>query len=132
MSRFVLSKRSLDRLQGVHPDLVAVVKRAIQLTKVDFTVGEGLRTVERQKELLANGKSQLLDSRHLSGHAVDLWAYCDGNVVWSFPLYKIIADAMKMAAKDLNIPIIWGGDWKDFKDGCHFELPKDRYPNVEI
>ncbi len=131
MSTFKLSQRSLERLQGVHPDLVAVVKKAITLTKVDFTVGEGLRSLETQKKYLAEGKSKTLQSRHLYGCAVDLWAYVDGHTIWSFPLYEKIAEAMRGASANLNIPIIWGGSWKSFKDGCHFELPKDKYPDVQ-
>lgn len=95
---FVLSKRSLQRLEGVHPDLVKVVKRAIQLTRVDFTVLEGLRTLERQKQLVAAGASKTMNSRHLTGHAVDLGAYVAGEVRWDWPLYHQIAAAVKRAA----------------------------------
>ena len=86
---FKLGVRSRERLQGVHPDLVRVVELAIQLTPVDFTVLEGLRTLERQKALVAAGSSKTLNSRHLTGHAVDLGAWVDGRLDWSWPLYKI-------------------------------------------
>ena len=122
-----LSARSLNNLSGVHPDLVAVVKRAIQLTDVDFTVIEGLRTMERQRELVKQGSSQTSNSRHLSGHAVDLMAYVPGDN-WNWKHYPRIAAAMKQAAQELSIPIIWGGDWQTFKDGPHFELPRKDYP----
>jgi peptidoglycan L-alanyl-D-glutamate endopeptidase CwlK len=125
---FKLGARSIERLQGVHPDLVRVVHRAIALTPVDFTVLEGLRSPERQKILVASGASQTLNSRHITGHAVDLGAWVDNQVDWSWPLYTKIANAMKAAANELGISIVWGGDWKTFKDGPHFELDRKVYP----
>lgn len=125
---FPLSKRSLERMSGVHPDLVGVVKLAITLTEIDFGVTEGLRTVERQRELVAKGASKTMNSRHLTGHAVDLAAYVGSEVRWDWPLYHKIAEAMKRAAKSLGVPIVWGGDWKSFKDGPHFELDRKAYP----
>lgn len=124
---YKLSNRSLKRLQGVHPDLVLVVKRAIEITKVDFTVLEGLRTLERQKKLVKQGASKTTNSRHLTGHAVDLGAYVDGGVSWHWPLYHKIADAMFFAAGELGIDIEWGGDWSSFPDGPHFQLPRNKY-----
>jgi len=124
---FKLSKRSIDNLQGVHDDLVAVVSRALEISEVDFAVIEGMRTVTRQKELYAAGASQTMNSRHLTGHAVDLAAYVNG-IRWDWPLYEKIAEAMKKAADELEIAIVWGGDWKTFKDGPHFELDRKVYP----
>ena len=124
---YKLGARSLERLQGVHPDLVAVVKLAIQKTEIDFTVLEGLRTKERQVQLVASGASRTMNSRHLTGHAVDLGAMLNGKVEWSWPLYDKIAKAMKDAAEELNIPVEWGGDWK-MKDGPHWQLSRDKYP----
>lgn len=124
---FILGSRSLSRLKGVHPDLVLVVKRAIQLTEVDFSVLEGLRTRTRQLELVRAGASQTMNSRHLTGHAVDLGAYVQGKVRWDWPLYHKIAGAMKRAARELEVPLEWGGDWKSFKDGPHFQLPWKDY-----
>jgi len=126
---FKLSNKSLDKLKGLHPDLQSVVHRAIQITSVDFTVLEGLRTMARQKELYAQGATKTLNSRHLDGHAVDLGAYMGGEIRWDWPLYHKIADAMKQAAKELDVPLTWGGDWKSFPDGPHFELPWDEYPS---
>ena len=126
--RFRLGPTSLARLFGVHPDLVKVVKHAITITPVDFGVTEGLRTLERQKALLAAKATTTLRSRHLTGHAVDLVAYLDGKVRWDWPLYHEIAGAMKTAAKELGIQIEWGGDWQKFPDGPHFQLPWDVYP----
>lgn len=126
---FMLSPRSMSRLAGLHHDLFAVVERAIQITEVDFTVLEGVRTKSRQKELVAAGASQTMNSRHLTGHAVDLGAWVTGAVRWDWPLYHKIADAMKQAAAEKGTPIEWGGDWSNFRDGPHFQLPWDTYPN---
>ena len=125
---FKLGKKSRDRLAGVHPDLIRVVERAIELTEVDFTVLEGVRSKARQAQLVASGASQTLNSRHITGHAVDLGAWVDNQVDWSWPLYHKIAAAMKEAAKELNVAIVWGGDWRTFKDGPHFELDRRKYP----
>lgn len=121
---FKLSQRSIDRLSGVHPDLVSVVKLAIERSEIDFLVTEGLRTKERQRELVTAGASKTMNSRHITGHAVDLAAYVNG-IRWDWPLYEKIAKAMKQAAYELNIKIEWGGDWKSFKDGPHFQLSRD-------
>lgn len=125
---YVLSKKSLDRLTGVHPDLVRVVKRALEITTVDFAVLEGVRSKARQEQLVKAGASQTLNSRHLTGHAVDLGAYVSGSVRWDWPLYHKIADAVKQASAELGVPIEWGGDWQKFKDGPHFQLPRKEYP----
>ena len=125
---YALGERSRQRLAGVHPDLVKVVERAIQITPVDFTVLEGRRTKERQAELLKAGATTTMNSRHLTGHAVDLGALVGGKVRWDWPLYHKIAAAVKQAAKEVGVPIEWGGDWKTFKDGPHYQLPWRAYP----
>jgi len=130
MKSYKLSARSLKNLEGVHRDLQDVVKRAIQNTEVDFCVIEGLRTLEKQKKLVASGASKTLRSRHLTGHAVDLAAYVDGEIRWDWPLYHLIARAMKKAATELAVDIEWGGDWKSFKDGPHFQLSHKSYPAI--
>ena len=122
-----LSKRSNERLIGVHPDLVRVVHRALQLSPIDFGISEGLRTMERQIQLKKAGASKTLNSRHLSGHAVDVVAYIGSEVRWDWPLYEQIAAAFKQAAKELDVPITWGGDWTTLKDGPHFELSWSKY-----
>jgi peptidoglycan L-alanyl-D-glutamate endopeptidase CwlK len=122
---YSLGNKSLQMLEGVHPDLVAVVKLAITLTEQDFSVGEGLRSVERQKTLVAAGKSTTMNSRHITGHAVDLFPY---PVSWDWKYFHPIADAMKQAAQTLNIDLQWGGDWKSFPDGPHFQLSRKAYP----
>lgn len=125
---FKLGLRSKLKLRGVHPDMVKVVERAISLSSIDFTVTEGLRTRERQAQLLAAGASQTMRSRHITGHAVDVAALVAGKVRWDWPLYGAIAAAFKEAARQLGIPIVWGGDWKSLRDGPHFELDRQRYP----
>ena len=124
---FVLGSVSKNNLKGVHPDLVKVVERAISLTTVDFRVIEGLRSKQRQIEIVNKGASKTLNSRHITGHAVDVVALIGGSVRWDWPLYDKIAKAFKQSAKELNIPIVWGGDWKTFKDGPHFELDRSVY-----
>lgn len=111
------------RLNGVHPDLQKVVRRALELTPIDFMVLEGIRTKERQKVLFEKGATKTLNSRHLTGHAVDLAPVIDGKVSWDWPLYHKLAPAVKQAAKELGVAITWGGDWRTFKDGPHWELP---------
>ncbi len=128
MNTFILGKRSREKLQGVHPDMVRVVERAIQLTPVDFTVTEGRRSLLRQSELVKAGASRTMNSRHITGHAVDVAALVDGDVRWDWPLYPRIAEAFKAAAKELNIPIVWGGDWETLRDGPHYELDRRVYP----
>lgn len=141
---FKLGKRSLVRLTGVHPALVAVVHRAISRSSVDFTVLEGIRTQARQRQLVKAGASRTMDSRHLTGHAVDLGAWVGGQVRWDWPLYLKIAEAVRAASMELGTPIRWGGTWgllsniqspitnevlhKQFPDGPHFELPRANYP----
>ena len=123
-----LSKRSLARLEGVHPRLVALVKEAIALTPVDFMVTEGLRTPERQATLVRAGASRTKNSRHLTGHAVDVAALVDGQVRWDWPLYPRIAAAFKAAAVRQGTAIVWGGDWSSLRDGPHFELDRKVFP----
>jgi peptidoglycan L-alanyl-D-glutamate endopeptidase CwlK len=131
-----LSKRSLDRLEGLHPDLVRVVKVAIKNTTQDFMVGEGMRSIERQRQLVARGSSTTMNSRHLTGHAVDIHPYpYDGDVDGDgipngadWDQYWPLEKAMKQAAQELGVALVWGGDWKSFKDGPHFQLDWKAYP----
>lgn len=108
---FKLSKRSLSRLAGVDEDLVAVVKHAITVTKIDFGVTCGVRTVAEQKALVATGASKTMKSKHLEGHAVDLVAYIGPRVSWELNLYDNIADAMTEAARDVGVKLRWGAAW---------------------
>ena len=111
MSNFKLSTRSKNNLNGVKEPLIQVVELAITITTVDFGVIEGLRTIQRQRELVAKGASQTMKSKHLTGHAVDLAAFVGSRLSWEEPLYYPIANAMRMAADELNTPIRWGAAW---------------------
>ncbi len=155
MKIYRLGPSSQRKLVGVNPELVSVVRRAIEITTQDFSVLEGLRTLTRQQQLVDAGASKTLNSRHLTGHAVDLGAYVAGTIAWDWPLYFHIARAMRTASCELVIPIRWGGVWdrllgemgddledevsdyvarqksagkKAFLDGPHFELPRSIYP----
>ena len=128
-----LNTASIAKLKGVHPDLVrAVLRFAADWKDADtgFIVTCGLRTLAEQKVLVAKGASKTLRSRHLTGHAVDLAATIDGKVRWDWPLYDRLAKAMKAAAKAEKVPVEWGGDWKTFKDGPHYQLPWASYPGA--
>jgi len=123
---YKLGTRSLQNLSGVHPDLVAVVKLAISITEQDFTVIEGIRNINRQRELYKAGKSTTMNSRHITGHAVDMVPW---PVDWNdLERFEVMSEAMKQAAEELDIPIVWGGDWKSFYDAPHFELDRKVYP----
>lgn len=122
-----LGQRSLSRLEGVHPDLVRVVKRAAAMSDLDFTVLEGLRTIAKQREYVAKGASKTMNSRHLTGHAVDIAPMIDGEVRWDWPLYHKLAPIVKAAAAAEKVSVDWGGDWR-FKDGPHWELNWKVYP----
>ena len=144
---YVFSQRSLDNLEGVHPDLVSIAHKALELTPQDFTILEGLRSEERQRQLYNEGKSQTLNSRHLTGHAIDIAPYVNGDISWEWEYFYPVADAFRKAAQQLDIPLRWGGNWRvndlrkwhgtakllhekypgDFPDGPHFELPRRYY-----
>lgn len=152
---FKLGSKSMNELVGVHPDLVAVTRRAIELSVQDFAVHDGIRTLAEQKRLVAGGASKTLDSRHITGHAVDLVPVINGKLRWEWDPIYMIADAVRIAARELGIPLRWGGAWdvkftdsedspedlvqdysarrrqagkKAFIDGPHYELPKEKYP----
>jgi len=123
------SNRSLNNLRGIHPDLRRVMDRALEESPLDFIVIEGLRTEERQRELLAAGASRTMNSRHLTGHAVDLLPIGpDGRAAFDWPLYHRLAPAVKAAAEKEGVALVWGGDWRSFRDGPHFELDRAVYP----
>ena len=155
MPKFILGKKSLSELEGVHPALVAVVKRAIELTVQDFGVHDGIRTLEEQKQLVAKGASQTLDSRHITGHSVDLVPVINNKFRWEWPPIYVIADAVRTAARESDVRIRWGGAWdvdftnttdspedlianyvtrrraaclRVFVDGPHYELSPTDYP----
>lgn len=128
-----LSARSLALLDDVHPDLRKVVLRCAKDTNMDFVVTEGPRTLKRQKELVAAGASKTMKSRHLrsadgKARACDLAIKVGGKIRWDWPLYIKLGGEMKKAAAAVKVPIEWGGDWKNFKDGPHYQLPWKEYP----
>ncbi len=115
---FRLSQRSMDRLEGVHPAMTAVVERAIQLTDVDFGVTQGVRTLDEQKANVAAGRSQTMASKHLLqddgfSHAVDVVAYVGSDVSWELNMYDNICDAFKTAAEEVGCSIKWGAAWSE-------------------
>ncbi|MBL8575112.1 MAG: peptidoglycan-binding protein [Hyphomicrobiaceae bacterium] len=130
-----LNARSIERLKCVDRRLAAVTRRAAEISTVDFQVTEGLRTLSRQKALVAQGASRTLRSRHLTGHAVDVVAMIGNRISWELPLYFPIRDAFVTAAHELGVTIRWGGDWdgdgstsdESFVDSPHFELPRSVY-----
>lgn len=155
MTQFQLTASSEKELVGVHADLVKVVRRALELTSQEFAVADGIRTLEEQKRLVASGASKTLESRHLTGHAVDLVPVINGKLRWEWDPIYIIADAVRLAAREQGVSLRWGGNWnadftattdttehvvaeyaewcrsqgkKAFLDGPHFELPKAKYP----
>ena len=125
------SQRSLRNLHGIHPDLRRVLDRALQESPIDFIVIEGLRTRERQAEMVESGASKTMNSRHLTGHAVDILPIGPKGAAFDWPLYYKVAPAIKAAAKAEGVKIVWGGDWKNFPDGPHFELDRRAYPVKE-
>lgn len=127
------SARSLKNLNGIHPDLRRVIDRALQDSPLDFVVIEGLRTRERQKQLVASGASRTMNSRHLTGHAVDLVPIGpNGKAAFDWPLYDVLGPAVKAAAAAEGVALVWGGDWTSFKDGPHFELDRKVYPEGDF
>lgn len=125
---FQLSVRSEARLAGVHPDLVRIVRRALALSAVDFGVAEGVRSLARQRELFAEGKTRTMNSRHLSGHAVDLYPSVRAGEDYTRADFEPVVTAMKAAAAELGMPLECGHDWKSFPDSPHHQLPFLGYP----
>jgi peptidoglycan L-alanyl-D-glutamate endopeptidase CwlK len=131
-----LNERSKQKLVGVHPDLIRVVEEAYDIAKeegFDFIITEGVRSLKRQRELVAAGASQTMKSRHIPGpdglaKAIDFAVVIAGEITWKFPAYTPIAACFKQAAAKLGIPIVWGGDWKSLRDGPHIELDRKKYP----
>lgn len=123
-----LNERSVKALHGVHLDLVRVVDRAAYNGPLEFVVTEGVRELERQKLLVQSGASRTMKSRHLTGHAVDLAVVIDGQIRWDWPLYAKLWHQVLAASLAEQVPVEWGGNWKTFKDGCHFQLPYAVYP----
>ena len=129
MSGFVFGQRSEKCLKGVHPDLVRVARRALAITPADFGVHCGLRSIEEQKVLVRTGRSRTMNSRHLTGHAIDCHPWIDGDIPWhDWHRWSDLWWVMREAAIIEDVAIEWGGNWPRFRDGPHFQLPRDRYP----
>lgn len=152
MSNFRWGLRSLQNLSGIHPDLRRVADRALELSTQDMTVIEGIRSPQRQQELVARGASQTLNSRHITGHAIDLVPWPIDWEDWS--KFDALGTAFAQASRELEIPVVWGGAWHSpvanfqtgtearedyvatrrkqrrsvFLDGPHFELSREAYP----
>lgn len=129
----LLNPKSVERLASAHFDLQRVIYRAAEISPLEFIVTEAVRTLEKQKALVAAGASQTMRSRHLPNAdgdacAVDLAVVVGGEIRWDWPLYKRLADAVKEAAQTEGVPIEWGGDWLTLRDGPHFQLPWAKYP----
>jgi len=130
----MIDARSKNNLTGVHPDLQRVICAALEAHPVHFIVTEGLRTLERQRKLVAAGASKTINSRHLTGHAVDVVASIDMDgdgkkeIRWDMPLFEAFAETVRRHSELMDVPIVWGGSWRSFRDGQHFELYKKVYP----
>jgi peptidoglycan L-alanyl-D-glutamate endopeptidase CwlK len=123
---YKFGKRSKERLKGVKPELVNVLNELVKI--MDVTVIDGLRTKERQEELVASGASKTKYSKHLEGKAVDLAPY---PIDWKDrDRFHYMGGMIRGIAKQLNVNVRWGGDWdsdgetKDngFDDLVHVEL----------
>lgn len=125
---YQFGQKSLDKLSSVHPDLQRVFKEAITASPYDFSVTEGVRSLERQKELVAAKKSTTMNSRHLTGKAVDIAVFVDGKLTWDAKYYKVVFEHINAVAKLNNVPLVWGGSWKTFIDMPHYELDRKFYP----
>lgn len=115
------SQRSISKLTGVHPELVLVASRALSYSPYDFGITDGVRTLAQQEKLVADGKSKTMNSRHLTGDAIDFAVYIDGAITWDADYYGAVAGAFKVAARELAVDIDWGGDFKSFFDGPHIQ-----------
>ena len=128
-----LSAKDNERLKRAHPDLAKVIRKAAEITEVPFTILQSDRTLAQQKENVRKGVSKTLKSRHLISsdgyvRAVDIAPLDGGKASFAWPLYHKLAPFVKRAAKEVGVPIEWGGDWKSFKDGPHWQLPWKQYP----
>ena len=124
----VINERSEKALKGVHPDLIRVVRQAALGSPFPFIITEGLRTIERQRILFAQKLSRTMNSRHITGHAIDFVPVVDGEITWKSPAFSLVIAVFKKAAADLGVSIVSGGDWRSFKDFPHIELDRKVYP----
>lgn len=125
---FKFSLRSMENLKAIHPHLQIVAHKALEITPIDFGVISGLRTPEQQHALVNKGKSKTQNSRHLTGHAMDVAVFLGSEITWDVHYYKQLHEIIYLTAQGLNIPLEWGGDWHSFKDYGHYQLPWSLYP----
>lgn len=125
-----MNAKSHRLLGEVHEELAMLMIAASKDSPIHFEITEGLRSRERQIKLYKSGATKTFNSRHLDGHAVDVACYVDSEVCWSWPLYEALSVHIKTTAEELGIPIEWGGDWKSFRDGVHYQLPRSAYPSA--
>ena len=127
MYSYRFGKRSRSNLKGVDDRLVRICNRALQLSPIDFGITEGIRSVERQRFMVASGRSDTMNSRHLTGLAVDIVAYKNGGVVtWDFETYRTISRSFIRAGWEYETAVTWGGDWPRLRDGVHFQIDAKR------
>ena len=126
--KWAFSQKSIDNFAGVHPDLVHVIMAALEASPFDFGISCGKRTKEQQIALYKSGATRTLHSRHLTGHAVDIFVLKNGKVTWDFEYYQIVADHILVMSRLMDIPVVWGGSWETFRDGPHYELDRRKYP----
>lgn len=133
ISRFSFSKTSLKRLEGVDDRLVKVTTTALtKYAQVDFGVSSGVRTIEEQRQLVASGKSTTMESKHLTGDAVDLYPYYDGKAHWDVESYQDLVMAMKQAAQEHNVKIKWGGSWQPLEEIDDVVEAVNKYKELRI
>lgn len=125
---WTFGKKSIDRLATVHSDLIKVMSLALKRSKYDFSITCGRRTKEEQIALVKSGVSKTLNSRHLTGHAVDVAVYIKDKISWDYEHYAYLATVVDEVSKELKIPVVWGGSWETFRDGPHYELDRKVYP----
>lgn len=123
-----LDATSMQRLSGVHQNLVTVLTIAAERPPFPFIITEGMRTQERQRQLVQAGASWTMRSRHLTGHAADVAPMIDGQVRWDWPLFDRLAAHILAVAATIDISVEWGGTWRTHPDGPHFQLNWEDYP----
>ncbi len=129
---FKFGKTSEEKLSTVNSQLASVARKALELTPIDFGITEGRRSIEKQQQLVAEGASKTMKSKHLTGHAIDIVCYADDKITWDLEYYQIVANAFALACEELHLNVRWGGSWKvndftldpenKFIDAVHFEL----------
>lgn len=132
MKNHRFSQNSLDHMDGVHPKLIAIAHRALEISPIDFGIGEdgGFRTMSHQMRLHDRGASQKDGIRHKSTHqyggALDPAPWVDGPS--NDPIhYATVAAAFLVAAGEMGVKLWWGGLWPNFVDMPHLQLDLTEY-----